>query len=171
MKLFRIHLIFPHCCENSTDVEDPLRFPPGSHGADRIRSHYEEQFRFRIQSLKFLKCFKAVGIARPVHFDIGYFEGFITSCGDLGHFQSHLGGLHFFAPVILEIGMTGRDKQHSVELILVPGLLCYDQMPKMNGIKGSSQNPYPLRFYRLFSHDPAPFHLGRTILGFSLNGL
>ena len=95
----------------------------------------------------------------------------MISGSDLCHLKPELSRQHFSAPVVLKIGMTGGDKQNFVELILVPGLFRDDQVPEMYRVESSAENSDLMRFYCLFSHDPAPSYFGRTILGFSLKGL
>ena len=56
--------------------------------------------------------------------------------------------------MIFKIGMAGRDQVDRIKIILVPGLLCNDQMTVMDRIKGASEHadPFSLPSFRIHLH-------------------
>ena len=66
----------------------------------------------------------------------------IVSRGLTDHLIADLRREHLLRSLILEIGMPGRHQQHFIQVKSIIGRLCYDQMGRMNGIKGSAQDPH-----------------------------
>ena len=123
-----------------TVLTDFLRLMPGFKCKQRIGSHNKIVFRIRMLYSHFLQSFACITVIFPKGFFQRKFKMRIVCNGTANHINTFL-NIRTADTVWLVRRIGRRHKKYFLQPKLMPGIFAEDQMPDVDGIKGSSHDP------------------------------